>query len=169
MSGKDKDQVESSAPPAERRSRGRPQLRSDDETRAIIYEAARREFAARGFAAANIADVACRAGVSTKTLYRLVPTKFALFEGAVTERMDRFVSIVNLGACDGRDVAAALEGALMTCADLLLDAEVIAVQPLARWPDGSASSTGGEGSSSMTCTSPPACCSGCSSFNRSAT
>ena len=37
------------APPAEergrRRGRGRPQLRSDDETRALIYEAARREFA----------------------------------------------------------------------------------------------------------------------------
>ncbi len=50
----------------------------------LIYDAARREFSARGFAAASIADVACRAGVSTKTLYRLVPTKLALFEGTVT-------------------------------------------------------------------------------------
>lgn len=126
MNGKDKAQADGRAP--ERRGRGRPQLRSDDETRAVIYEAARHEFAERGFAAASIADVACRAGVSTKTLYRLIPTKLALFEGMVTDRMDRFVSIVNLGACDGRDIRSALEAALVTCADLVLAAEVIAVQ-----------------------------------------
>ena len=33
---------------ADRRCRGRPQLRPDDETRQIIYEAARREFAGNG-------------------------------------------------------------------------------------------------------------------------
>lgn len=112
----------------ERRGRGRPQLRSDDETRALIFDAARHEFATRGFAAASIADVACRAGVSTKTLYRLIPTKLALFEATVTDRMDRFVSIVNFGACDGRNIATALQRALLTCADLVLDAEVIALQ-----------------------------------------
>ncbi|MCC8939973.1 TetR/AcrR family transcriptional regulator [Bradyrhizobium sp. Arg68] len=126
MSGKDKGQAAAGAP--ERRGRGRPQLRSDDETRAVIYEAARHEFATRGFAVTSMADVACRAGVSTKTLYRLVPTKFALFESTLTDRMDRFVSIVNLGACDGRDIAAALEAALLTCAELILDGEVIALQ-----------------------------------------
>jgi AcrR family transcriptional regulator len=128
MVGNGKDQAESSAPPPERRSRGRPQLRSDDETRAVIYEAARREFARCGFAAASIADVACGAGVSTKTLYRLIPNKLALFEGAVTDRMDRFISMANFSACDGRDIAAALETALLTYADLVLDAEVIALQ-----------------------------------------
>jgi AcrR family transcriptional regulator len=119
---------ENGAVAVERRGRGRPQLRSDDETRTVIYEAARQEFAARGFAAASIADVACRAGVSTKTLYRLIPNKTALFEAMVTDRMDRFVSTVNLGACDGRSVEAALQAALMMCADLMLDAEVIALQ-----------------------------------------
>ncbi|MGY3483306.1 AcrR family transcriptional regulator [Bradyrhizobium sp. USDA 4011] len=128
MNRNDKDQTEQTASAPERRGRGRPQLRSDDETRALIYEAARREFSERGFAAASIADVACRAGVSTKTLYRLIPTKLALFEGMVTDRVERFVSIVNLGACDGRNVAAALEAALLTCAELILDAEVIALQ-----------------------------------------
>ncbi|MFB9269160.1 TetR/AcrR family transcriptional regulator [Bradyrhizobium erythrophlei] len=130
MSTKGKEQSAGGAPAQaqERRGRGRPQLRSDDETRAVIYEAARHEFAERGFAAANIADVACRAGVSTKTLYRLIPTKLALFEGMVTDRMDRFVSIVNLGACDERDIEAALRAALLVCADLVLDGEVIALQ-----------------------------------------
>jgi AcrR family transcriptional regulator len=112
----------------ERRGRGRPQLRSDDETRAVIYDAARQEFSTRGFAAASIADVACRAGVSTKTLYRLIPNKTALFEAMVTDRMDRFVSTVNLGACDGRSIESALQAALMLCADLVLDSEVIALQ-----------------------------------------
>ncbi|KJC42379.1 TetR family transcriptional regulator [Bradyrhizobium sp. LTSP885] len=115
-------------PDTGRRGRGRPQLRSDDETRAVIYDAALQEFAARGFAAANIADVACRAGVSTKTLYRLVPNKMALFEAMVTDRMDWFVSKVNLGACDGRDIEAALQAALLACADLVLDGDVIAMQ-----------------------------------------
>ena len=63
-----------------RRDRGRPQLRPDDETRQIIYEAARHEFAAAGYAATSTETVARRAGVSTKTLYRLVPNKAALFE-----------------------------------------------------------------------------------------
>ena len=128
MNRNDKAQTEQNLAVPERRGRGRPQLRSDDETRALIYEAARREFSERGFAAASIADVACRAGVSTKTLYRLIPTKLALFEGTVTDRMDRFISAVNLGACDGRDIATALERALLACAELILDVEVIALQ-----------------------------------------
>src|SRR6266550_270549 len=65
----------------DRRCRGRPQLRSDDETCQIIYEAARHEFAGNGFAATSMETVARRAGVSTKTLYRLIPNKAALFEG----------------------------------------------------------------------------------------
>ena len=78
--------------PQDRRCRGRPQLRPDDETRQIIYEAARHEFAASGYAATSMETVARRAGVSTKTLYRLIPNKAALFEGMVSDRLDRFVS-----------------------------------------------------------------------------
>ena len=36
-------------PSTDRRYRGRPQLRPDDETRGIIYEAARHEFAGSGY------------------------------------------------------------------------------------------------------------------------
>jgi AcrR family transcriptional regulator len=54
----------------DRRSRGRPQVRPDDETRKLIFEAARHEFAGSGFAATSMGAVARRAGVSTKTLYR---------------------------------------------------------------------------------------------------
>src|ERR1700724_1140736 len=77
----------------DRRCRGRPQVRPDDETRRIIYEAARHEFA-----------------------------------GMVSDRLDRFVSDVNLHAADHTDLEEALRIALIACADLALDEEVIAIQ-----------------------------------------
>jgi len=115
-------------PTNDRRCRGRPQVRPDDETRQIIYEAARHAFAAGGYAATGMETVARRAGVSTKTLYRLIPTKAALFEGMVSDRLDRFVSEVSLHAADHGDIEEALSAALMTCAELTLDEEVIALQ-----------------------------------------
>ena len=112
----------------DRRCRGRPQVRPDEETRQIIYETARHEFAASGYAATGMETVARRAGVSTKTLYRLIPTKAALFEGMVSDRLDRFVSEVNLRVADHTDIEEALCAALMACAELTLDEEVIALQ-----------------------------------------
>ena len=113
---------------ADRRCRGRPQVRRDEETRVVIYEAARHEFAANGFAATGMEMVARRAGVSTKTLYRLIPNKAALFEGMVSDRLDRFVSGVNFHAGDHSDIEEELCAALTACADLTLDPEVIALQ-----------------------------------------
>src|SRR5215475_1243899 len=110
------------------RGRGRPQQRSDVETRTIIVEAARTEFAHSGYAATGMEGVARRAGVSTKTLYRLFPNKAAVFEAMVSERIEVFVSIVKLRACNGGDIEAALTEALIVCADLMLDGEVIALQ-----------------------------------------
>jgi AcrR family transcriptional regulator len=112
----------------ERRSRGRPQVRSDEETRQIIFEAARHAFAEKGFAASSVEDIARRAGVSTKTVYRLVPNKAAVFEGMIIDRIDRFVSAVNFSACDNHNIELALRSALRVCADLVLDPEVIALQ-----------------------------------------
>jgi AcrR family transcriptional regulator len=112
----------------DRRCRGRPQLRPDDETRQIIYEAARHEFAANGYAATSTETVARRAGVSTKTLYRLVPNKAALFEAMVSDRLDRFLSDFKLRAADDVDIEQALNTALMACANLVLDKEVVALQ-----------------------------------------
>jgi AcrR family transcriptional regulator len=111
-----------------RRGRGRPQLRSDEETRSIIVETARADFAHSGYAATSMENLARHAGVSTKTLYRLFPNKPALFEAMLTERIDRFVSIVKLRACEGGDVETALTEALMVCAELMLDGDVISLQ-----------------------------------------
>src|SRR5580698_4161102 len=88
----------------DRRCRGRPQIRPDGETRQLIYEAARQEFAGGGYAATSMETVARRAGVSTKTLYRLIPNKAALFEAMVSDRLDRFLSEVNLHAADHTDI-----------------------------------------------------------------
>jgi AcrR family transcriptional regulator len=124
-------QPEEAAVPREReRGRGRPQARSDEETRAVIYEAARHEFAASGYAATNVESVARSAGVSTKTVYRLIPNKAALFEAMITERIERFASVVRLRACEGGDIEAALRDALMVCGELILDADVIALQQM---------------------------------------
>src|SRR5215469_15088961 len=98
-----------------RRGRGRPQQRSDEETQAIILEAARYEFSHTGYAATAMEGVARRAGVSTKTLYRLFPNKAAVFEAMVSDRIKVFVSIVRLRACNGGDIEEALTEALVVC------------------------------------------------------
>ena len=114
--------------PQDRRCRGRPQVRPDDETRQIIYEAARHEFADGGYAATSMEAVARRAGVSTRTLYRLIPNKASLFDGMVTDRLDRTLASVDLNAIDHAEIEEALYAALMACAELTLDEEVIALQ-----------------------------------------
>src|SRR3954454_14328642 len=114
----------------ERRLRGRPQVRPDCETRQLIYEAARHEFSENGYAATSIESVARRAGVSTKTLYRLIPKKAALFAGMTSDRIDRFLSEINLESIDHAELDEALFAALMACADLALDKEVVALQSM---------------------------------------
>ena len=61
-------------------------------------------------------DVAARAGVSTKTLYRLIPTKAALFEEMVTARLDEFFAGIVADVVDSPDLASALETMLIDCA-----------------------------------------------------
>jgi AcrR family transcriptional regulator len=125
---KDQAQAQGQEHASDRRCRGRPQLRPDDETRQIIYEAARHEFAGKGYAATSMEAVARLAGVSTKTLYRLVPNKATLFEGMVSDRLDRFLSDFNLRAVDNTEIAEALHAALMACAELMLDEDVVGLQ-----------------------------------------
>jgi len=112
----------------DRRCRGRPRVRPDEETRAIIYDAARATFADAGFAATCMDAVARRAGVSTKTLYRLVPNKAALFEGMVSERLDRFVAGIELKDTDHDNIEDALAATLIACAGLTLADDVIGLQ-----------------------------------------
>ena len=127
----------------DRRCRGRPQVRRDDETRQVIYEAARNEFAAGGYVATSIEAVARRAGVSTKTLYRLIPNKASLFEGMVSDRLDRMLGNVDLQAIDHVEIEQALYAVLMACADVTLDEEVIALQRMVLQETGTSSDIAG--------------------------
>jgi AcrR family transcriptional regulator len=111
---------------AAKRGRGRPRMRSDEETLGVVVEAANQEFLANGYAATGMEAVACRAAVSTKTLYRLVPTKAALFERVVTARLDRFVESMNARLVGRVGLSDSLEALLAECAGLALDAEVLA-------------------------------------------
>ena len=115
---------------AGKRPRGRPPTRSDDETRHLIAEAARHEFTTHGYAGACIDDVAKRAGVSKKTLYRLVPAKADLFRASVTDRIARFMLAVDEETLVSHDVAAALERLTIEFGNLTLSAETIAIQKL---------------------------------------
>jgi len=117
---------------APRRCRGRPQIRSDEVTRALIIEAAREEFQANGYAATSIANVAQRACVSTKTLYRLIPTKAELFRSVVSERIGRFVLELEreLSGLDSLDAAEALDRILTAFGTLTLDPGPIAITRL---------------------------------------
>src|SRR3954471_6457020 len=95
------------------RHRGRPQVRPDNETRDIIYEAARHVFAEKGFAGASMETIARAARVSTKPLYRLIDNKALLFEQMVRQLIDRFVTAVNLSTCENRNFGVALGDALI--------------------------------------------------------
>ncbi|SFH80873.1 TetR/AcrR family transcriptional regulator [Bradyrhizobium sp. Gha] len=113
---------------SEVRSRGRPPVRSDDETKRIVIEAARHAFAVDGYAATSTEELARGAGISTKTLYRLFPGKAALFEAMCADRLERLLSDVNLQANNQADIEMGLAAVLVACADLALDPEVVALQ-----------------------------------------
>ena len=113
-----------------KRCRGRPQVRCDEDTHALIIEAAAQEFQARGYEATSIAAVAARAGVSTKTLYRLVPAKADLFAAVISDRIGRFVLDVDLTALDSLDAESALERMLTIFGTLTLEPRTIALTRL---------------------------------------
>jgi AcrR family transcriptional regulator len=113
-----------------RDGRGRPQIRSDEETLRVIIEAARQEFLAHGYADTGMAAVAQKAGISTKTLYRLVPNKAELFKAVVSERIGRFMLEIDDLAVGALDLPVALERILVAYGNLTLDQEVIAINRL---------------------------------------
>jgi AcrR family transcriptional regulator len=113
-----------------RRPRGRPQIRPDEETRQLVIAAARQEFLANGYAGASMAAVAERAGVSTKTMYRLIPTKADLFRSVVSDRISRFMLDIDAEALDALTLEEALERMLIAYGTLTLDEETIAIQRL---------------------------------------
>jgi AcrR family transcriptional regulator len=108
-----------------KRPRGRPQLRPDEETLQLIIVAAREEFHANGYYGASMVRVAERAGVSTKTMYRLVPTKNQLFRDVVSDRISRFMFELDQAHLDMLPMEEALEQILASYGTLTLDDETV--------------------------------------------
>lgn len=66
--------------------RGRPKLRTEAESRALICTAAMSAFIEKGFARATMSDIATGAGMSKRDLYLLFPDKAALFAETIKSR-----------------------------------------------------------------------------------
>lgn len=77
-----------------------------------IADAAVAEFAARGYAAARLTDIAARAGVSKAALYNYYPTKADLFRAVLLRRASPAASAL--------EAAAAIDVPFATVIDLLL-------------------------------------------------
>ena len=113
-----------------RRTRGRPPIRSDEATRRLLIEAAAEEFQANGYAGTCMAAVAQRAGVSTKTIYRLIPNKADLLTRVVSDRIGQFVLEIEPDALDTLPLPEALERMLLAYGTLTLSERTIAMHRL---------------------------------------
>ncbi|MFT3691384.1 TetR/AcrR family transcriptional regulator [Paenirhodobacter sp.] len=90
-----------------KRPPGRPPLRDAGETRSLLIEAAAAEFVAQGFAQASMSRIASRAGISTRTLYKLAAGKEDLFRVVCTQRIaDTLAGLPERGS-DLHDLVAA--------------------------------------------------------------
>ena len=114
----------------EKRSRGRPQLRCDDDTKTVIVEAANDQFYQSGYAAANISLIAQNAGVSTKTLYRLFPTKADLFSSVISEKIGRFFLALDESTLATMGLREGLERMLTAYGMLTLTEETVSMTRL---------------------------------------
>jgi AcrR family transcriptional regulator len=112
------------------RGPGRPPVRSDEETLRVILDAASKEFHAAGYAGTAMTAIARRAGVSTKTLYRLIPTKAELFRQVIRRRIGTFVLAMDALESGTDDVAVGLERLLTAYATLTLGSDVVAMYRL---------------------------------------
>ena len=113
-----------------RRPRGRPPMRSDEETSRVLVEAAAAEFETKGYAATCVADVAQRAGVSTKTVYRLIPNKADLLARVVSDRIGQFMLEIDADALDTLSMAEGLERIIIAYGSLTLSQRTIAMHRL---------------------------------------
>ena len=111
-----------SVPPAERRQR-----MPAAERRELVLEAAMADFAVGGLAGTSTEDVARRAGISQPYLFRLFPTKKALFV-ALVERCFQRVRDTFTDAAAGLTGDEALGAMADACEQLLEDRPLLQLQ-----------------------------------------
>jgi AcrR family transcriptional regulator len=107
------------------RGPGRPPVRSDEETHAVIIAAAARAFLETGYVRTGIDTIARDAGVSTRTLYRLFSAKEDLLKEAMEARIDVAFGSLDAARVAGADPHASLEALLFGYAGLALSDEAV--------------------------------------------
>jgi AcrR family transcriptional regulator len=75
------------------RPRGRPKLRPDDAQRSLIAACARELFLQKGYGRTTTDEVAAHCRISKQTLYRLFPTKPALFAAIVDQHRQDMLAL----------------------------------------------------------------------------
>lgn len=114
----------------EKRCRGRPQVRSDEETKTVILSAAEEQFRKDGYASASISDIAKAAGVSTKTLYRLFPAKPDLFSDVISMRIHEYILAIDTEEMTQTPLVESLEKVLAAYGRLTLSLDTVAMTRL---------------------------------------
>lgn len=85
--------------------RGRPFQIAESERRQLLLEAAENVFLELGYSAASMDDIAHRAGMSKKTLYRIFTTKQTLFAAMIAARRAVLEAMIEANACGGEESA----------------------------------------------------------------
>lgn len=97
----------------------------------LIIDAAREAFLSQSFTDVSMSAIAQRAGVSTRTMYRLVPTKADLFRNLIAARISRFMVALDMGSLDHLTLVEALTRLLTSYGELTLGDEAVAMYRLA--------------------------------------
>jgi AcrR family transcriptional regulator len=88
-----------------RARRGRPCQIAEPERRQLLLDAAESVFVELGYSSASMDDIARRAGMSKKTLYRLFETKEALFAAVIAARRATLETTTESGDCPDVETA----------------------------------------------------------------
>lgn len=107
------------------RGPGRPPLRSEAETRALIIAAAAHAFLDAGYSRTGVDSIARDAGISTRTLYRLFATKEGLLREAMEVRIDEAFGNITVERLDMADGRGSLEVLLDRYAVLMLSDDAV--------------------------------------------
>lgn len=112
--------------------RGRPRQLDESERRKRLIDAAEHVFLQMGYGAANVDEIARRAGMSKKTIYRVFQTKQDLFAAVIDARKDALAAIMEGEAGDeARPPEDVLKGFLRQIARFVLAPRQAALYRLA--------------------------------------
>ncbi len=99
---------------------GRPVVLPEEQRRALLLDAASRVFLAHGYGAATMSAIAVEARMSKRTVYQVFPSKLALFDALLEDRIFQLPIPPDLG---GADQAERLTRVVLAIADILLRPE----------------------------------------------